>query len=95
MRAERATVRPWSACAPITRPTLATGCRLFCVFATNGSTDDKPETARFLRESTAEPMFWEFMGIIKPGAFANRWMSFLEELDDLDVRGIENADFST
>jgi len=67
-----------------------------------GSTSsDQPLTERQLRWASKEPIFWQFMGIGKGkkskskrlASFADSDFPFLEKLDELDGRLIDNADF--
>ncbi len=74
---------------------------VYVMFVTDGSTSDQPMTERQLRWSSREPIFWQFMGIGKGrkskakrlAAFADSDFPFLEKLDDLGGRLIDNADF--
>jgi stress response protein SCP2 len=74
---------------------------VYVMFVTDGSTSDKPLTERQLRWASREPIFWQFMGIGKGRKskskallnFADSDFPFLEKLDDLDGRLIDNADF--
>ncbi|MEP3665803.1 MAG: VWA domain-containing protein [Roseibium sp.] len=66
---------------------------VYVLFVTDGSTTDKPKTKKMLINSCAEPIFWKFVGLIQPGVFANNRQGFLQELDDLPGRTIDNADF--
>jgi len=74
---------------------------VYVMFVTDGSTSDKPLTERQLRWASHEPIFWQFMGIgrgrkSKAKALANFAESdfpFLEKLDELDGRLVDNADF--
>ena len=71
------------------------------MFVTDGTTSDKPLTERQLRWSSREPIFWQFMGIGKGKKSKNKRLAnvadsdfpFLEKLDELDGRLIDNADF--
>jgi hypothetical protein len=71
------------------------------MFVTDGSTSDKPLTERQLRWASREPIFWQFMGIGKGRkskakaltSFADSDFPFLEKLDELDGRLVDNADF--
>jgi len=71
------------------------------MFVTDGSTSDQPLTERQLRWASNEPIFWQFMGIGKGkkskskrlADFADSDFPFLEKLDELDGRLIDNADF--
>lgn len=74
---------------------------VYVMFVTDGTTSDKPLTERQLRWSSREPIFWQFMGIGKGkkskskrlANFADSDFPFLEKLDELDGRLIDNADF--
>lgn len=74
---------------------------VYVMFVTDGSTSDQPMTERQLRWSSREPIFWQFMGIGKGrkskakrlASFADSDFPFLEKLDELDGRLIDNADF--
>ncbi|MCA1855553.1 VWA domain-containing protein [Massilia oculi] len=74
---------------------------VYVMFVTDGSTSDQAVTERQLRWSSCEPIFWQFMGIGKGrksrskrlSDFADSDFPFLEKLDDLDGRLVDNADF--
>jgi len=74
---------------------------VYVMFVTDGSTSDKPLTERQLRWASREPIFWQFMGIGKGRKsksralinFADSDFPFLEKLDELDGRLVDNADF--
>jgi len=74
---------------------------VYVMFVTDGGTSDKPLTERQLRWSSREPIFWQFMGIGKGKKskskrlinFADSDFPFLEKLDELDGRLIDNAGF--
>jgi stress response protein SCP2 len=74
---------------------------VYVMFVTDGSTSDQPLTERHLRQSSYEPIFWQFMGIGKGRksksrrllAFADSDFPFLEKLDELDGRLIDNANY--
>ncbi len=68
---------------PLSAPTP-----VFCMFVTDGRTDDKPKTEKMIRDSANEPIFWQFMGI-----GPKREFEFLAKLDDLKGRYVDNADF--
>jgi hypothetical protein len=71
------------------------------MFVTDGGTSDKPFTERQLRWASHEPIFWQFMGIGKGrkstskklAASAQSDFPFLENLDELDGRLIDNANY--
>lgn len=74
---------------------------IYVMFVTDGTTSDKSFTEKQLRWSSMEPVFWQFMGIGKGRKskakrlklFADSDFPFLEALDDLPGRLIDNADF--
>ncbi len=74
---------------------------VYVMFVTDGSTSDQPLTEKHLRWSSHEPIFWQFMGIGKGRkskskrlfAFADSDFPFLEKLDELDGRLIDNANY--
>lgn len=80
---------------------------VYVMFVTDGATADQQETINQLRGSSYEPIFWQFMAIgksnkdatAKKGFFAKLTQifesdfSFLEKLDELEERYIDNADF--
>ncbi|MCW3782536.1 VWA domain-containing protein [Defluviimonas salinarum] len=71
----------------------AEGLPVYVMFVTDGATEDKPLTERELRAASAEPIFWKFMGLIEKGFFSAQRLEFLEKLDDLTGRTVDNADF--
>lgn len=83
-------IRPFKAALPI-----------YVMFVTDGSTSDKTVTEKQLRWSSMEPIFWQFMGIGKGrksksrllAAFSASDFPFLESLDELPGRLIDNADY--
>ena len=74
---------------------------VYVMFVTDGGTSDKGLTERHLRESSHEPIFWQFMGIGKGrkskskflNAFTDSNFPFLEKLDELPGRLMDNAGF--
>ena len=74
---------------------------VYVMFVTDGTTSDKPVTERQLRWASREPIFWQFMGIGKGkkskskllASFADSDFPFLEKLDELDGRLIDNANY--
>lgn len=74
---------------------------VYVMFVTDGSTADQPLTERLLRESSHEPIFWQFMGIGKGRKSKSKALSFfsdsnfpfLEKLDELSGRLVDNAAF--
>jgi stress response protein SCP2 len=74
---------------------------VYVMFVTDGSTSDKPLTEKQLRLASREPIFWQFMGIGKGKKSKSRWAAtvpdsdfpFLEKLDELDGRLVDNANY--
>ena len=74
---------------------------VYVMFVTDGSTTDKTATEKQLRWSSMEPIFWQFMGIGKGrksksrrlAAFLDSDFPFLESLDDLPGRLVDNANY--
>nr|MBL8457408.1 VWA domain-containing protein [Zoogloeaceae bacterium] len=77
---------------------------VYVMFVTDGQTMDEKVSEQQIREASFEPIFWQFMGIgksnkgsdKKKGFFARLLetdFSFLEKLDTLDGRYIDNANF--
>lgn len=62
-------------------------CPVYVMFVTDGATFDKPEAEQQLKWSSYQPIFWEFMAIGR-GIF-----TFLEQLDNIGDRYLDNADF--
>jgi hypothetical protein len=64
---------------------------VYVMFVTDGAPDDRDVAVEQVRSSSYEPIFWQFMAVDeqrRSGEFA-----FLERLDDLDCRYLDNADF--
>ncbi|MFF5996022.1 VWA domain-containing protein [Lysinibacillus sp. KU-BSD001] len=81
---------------------LSQNVPIYVMFVTDGDTFDKEETTKHIQESSYEPIFWQFMAIgesnkdVKKGFFKSLFQSdftFLEQLDNLPGRYIDNADF--
>lgn len=81
---------------------LSQNIPIYVMFVTDGDTFDKAETTRHIQDSSYEPLFWQFMAIgeskkdAKKGFFKSLLQSdftFLEQLDNLTGRYIDNADF--
>lgn len=76
---------------------------VYVMFVTDGNTADEAVTEAKLRESSALPIFWQFMAIGKKPSgqkkrgFFSRLVGagfdFLERLDDLEGRTLDNSDF--
>lgn len=58
----------------------------FVIFQTDGAPNDRRATAKLLQEASKLPIFWAFVG------FGGR-VEFLEKLDDLRGRAVDNASF--
>jgi hypothetical protein len=58
----------------------------FVIFQTDGEPDDRGAVERTLRDVSSLPIFWAFVG------FGGR-VSFLEKLDELTGRQVDNAGF--
>ncbi|MDX3314697.1 VWA domain-containing protein [Streptomyces sp. ME08-AFT2] len=56
------------------------------IFQTDGEPNDRRAAEKILRESSRLPIFWSFVG------FGGR-VAFLEKLDDLRGRAVDNASF--
>jgi stress response protein SCP2 len=61
---------------------------VYVMFLTDGAPSDRNVATEQIRSASYEPVFWQFMGIGSPRQF-----SFLQQLDDLDGRFTDNADF--
>ena len=59
----------------------------YVVFITDGDNFDKPKTTAFMTDVANHPIFWQFVGIGRAS------FDYLEKLDDLKGRFIDNADF--
>lgn len=74
---------------------------VYVMFVTDGSTSDQSLTEKQLRWASREPIFWQFMGIGKGrkskskrlARFADSDFPFLEKLDELDGRYVDNANY--
>jgi stress response protein SCP2 len=79
----------------------ASNLPVYVMFVTDGGTSDKSFTEKQVRAASHEPIFWQFMGIGKGrksrskklSMFADSDFPFLEKLDDLNGRLIDNAGF--
>jgi hypothetical protein len=60
---------------------------VFAIFLTDGAPDSKPAAVKALTEASTAPIFWKFLSI------GNESMDFLQKLDDLDDRFVDNADY--
>ncbi|WPS85515.1 VWA domain-containing protein (plasmid) [Brevibacillus halotolerans] len=59
----------------------------FVIFITDGNNDDKKATTEMMREASKHGIFWQFIGI------GRERFEFLQKLDDLTGRIIDNANF--
>lgn len=59
----------------------------YVIFITDGDNSDKSTTTDFIKRASKYPIFWQFVGI------GNDSFSYLQKLDDLNGRYIDNADF--
>lgn len=66
--------------SPINEPILA-------IFLTDGAPDSKPQAVEELTKASYAPIFWQFLSIGREN------IPFLQKLDDLDGRCIDNADY--
>ena len=62
---------------------------VYVMFITDGATFDEDVAARHVMSSSFEPLFWMFMAI----GSNRRDFAFLEGLDDMKGRYLDNADF--
>lgn len=60
---------------------------VFVVFLTDGAPDNKPAAVEAITRASYAPIFWQFLSIGRES------IPFLEKLDDLDGRYIDNADY--
>ncbi|NEK58816.1 VWA domain-containing protein [Geodermatophilus sabuli] len=61
---------------------------VYVMFLTDGAPSDRAVASKQMTAASYEPVFWQFMGIGPAAQFA-----FLQELDDLEGRFTDNADF--
>lgn len=90
-RSSAAQKKPQKDCMPV-----------YVMFLTDGQTANESMTERQIVEASYEPIFWQFMGIGKSNKSTKKsfWQqltatdfSFLEKLDTMDNRFIDNANF--
>jgi hypothetical protein len=60
---------------------------VYALFVTDGAPGDKSASQKTLREASREAIFWQFVGV------GGERFDFLEKLDDLRDRFIDNANF--
>lgn len=68
------------------------------LFITDGATANEAAVKRFMIDVSSVPIFWKFMGIRRGKRgffFSGDNFGFLEELDDMAGRTVDNADFFT
>lgn len=83
-----------------TRPLMA-DMPVYVMFVTDGGTSDQATTEKQLRWGSNEAIFWQFMGIGKGrkskskflSSFADSDFPFLEKLDELGGRLVDNANY--
>lgn len=59
----------------------------YVIFLTDGDCSDKEETIRYIRQTSDQPVFWQFVGI------GSSQFRTLELLDTMQGRVIDNANF--
>ena len=59
----------------------------YVIFITDGENSDHSDTKKTITELSNYPIFWQFVGI------GNEKFKFLQALDDLDGRLVDNANF--
>jgi hypothetical protein len=59
----------------------------YVIFITDGDCFDMFESEQAIKKAAHKPIFWQFVGL------GNSNFSFLEHLDDMDDRYVDNADF--
>lgn len=59
----------------------------FVFFVTDGDNSDKKETEQIIRDASDQAIFWQFVGL------GNERFAFLQQLDDMDGRFLDNVDF--
>lgn len=69
------------------RPNKKLPYPVFVLYFTDGANDDKVETESLIREASKYGIYFQFIGI------GNADMPFLEKLDDLSGRELDNAGF--
>lgn len=60
---------------------------IYVIFITDGDNFDKADTTIRITEAAKKPIFWQFVGL------GDSKFSYLEELDDMEGRYVDNADF--
>lgn len=67
--------------------TQAADVPVYVIFLTDGGPDSKPAAVQALTEVSTAPIFWKFLSIGKES------MAFLEKLDTLTERFVDNANY--
>lgn len=62
---------------------------LFVLYFTDGDCWDRKSSERAIIASSKQPVFWKFVGL----GGSSKGFSFLQKLDDLEDRPIDNTDF--
>jgi hypothetical protein len=60
---------------------------VFALFLTDGAPDNRTSAVKALTDASVHPIFWQFLSI------GSESIPFLEKLDDLDGRYVDNADY--
>lgn len=60
---------------------------VYVIFITDGDNMDKADTTETIIEAAKKPIFWQFVGL------GSSKFSYLESLDNLEGRYVDNADF--
>ncbi|WP_170219303.1 VWA domain-containing protein [Nocardioides litoris] len=60
---------------------------VFAIFLTDGAPNSKPQAVQALIEVSTAPIFWKFLSIGRES------FEFLQRLDDLEERVVDNADY--
>jgi stress response protein SCP2 len=68
------------------------GLPVYIMFVTDGDTSSRPMAEQEMREASVEPIFWQFMGLGGGGFFSSAF-DFLEKLNQLPGRAVDNANF--
>lgn len=72
---------------PASSPVSPADTPVYAVFLTDGSPDSKPAAVKALTDVSYAPIFWKFLSV------GSEEMPFLQKLDDLNERFIDNADY--
>ena len=59
----------------------------YILFITDGNNEDHAATKKILKDASYNPIFWQYVGI------GNETFPFLEKLDDLKDRNVDNANY--